>query len=262
MRQRRKQRSARFSRAPLRVEGLRVTLLIFDCDGVLVNSEIIALDALAKLLTALGRPSDLADCRGLFMGKSVKDVVAEIETMLGRPLPAEWGAQANAELLARLRRELRPVEGVAAAIARLPYPRCVASSSQPDRIHLSLAVTGLAPLFGERVFSATEVRNGKPAPDLFLYAARQCGYAPAQCIVIEDSPAGVSAARCAGMAAIGFAGASHADSVLAQALAAAGADIVLTKMADLPAAVESLRVGDDALPMTQRAGAAPQGRAS
>jgi HAD superfamily hydrolase (TIGR01509 family) len=218
-----------------------VTLLIFDCDGVLVDSEIIALDTLAKALTDLGRPCDFAECRRLFMGKSVKDVLAEIECMLGQPLPAEWGVSMNSGLLARFVAELRPVEGVAAAIAQLPYPRCVASSSQPERIDLSLAVTGLAPLFGERVFSAVAVAHGKPAPDLFLYAAQQCGFAPAQAIVIEDSPAGIIAARHAGMAAIGFAGASHADAQLAKALATAGASPVLTKMAELPAAVEALR---------------------
>jgi HAD superfamily hydrolase (TIGR01509 family) len=215
-----------------------VTLLIFDCDGVLVDSEIIALDSLARLLTALGRPSDLAECRRRFMGKSLKDVLADIEQMLGRPLSQESGAQANAELLDRLCRDLRPVEGVAEAIAQLPYARCVASSSQPERIRLSLEVTGLAPLFGECVFSAAEVEHGKPAPDLFLHAAAACGFAPAQCIVIEDSPAGITAARRADMNVIGFAGASHADVDLAQALAAAGAGTVIIKMADLPAAVE------------------------
>ena len=222
-----------------------MTLLIFDCDGVLVDSEIIALDGLANMLTALGQPIDRAACRRLFMGKSLKDVLAEIETMLGRPVPEACGAKAYAALLARLRRELQPVAGVAAAIARLAYPRCVASSSQPERIALSLAVTGLAPLFGGSVFSATEVTHGKPAPDLFLHAAARCAAAPADCIVIEDSPAGITAAGRAGMASIGFAGASHADAALAQALADAGAGAVLTAMADLPAAVERLRAAGD-----------------
>ena len=229
-----------------------MTLLIFDCDGVLVDSEIIALDSLAKMLTALGRPLDRAACRRLFMGKSLKDVLVEIETMLGRPLPDACGAEAHAALLERLRRELRPVEGVAAAIARLPYPRCVASSSQPERLSLSLTVTGLAPLFGGLVFSATEVKHGKPAPDLFLHAAARCGYGPAHCIVIEDSPAGIAAAGRAGMASIGFAGASHADHLLAEALAASGAEAVLTSMADLPMTVERLRAaGEPALQETQ-----------
>jgi len=218
-----------------------VTLLIFDCDGVLVDSESIALQLLAAALTDLGLPHAFDDCRRLFMGKSVKDVLAEIETKLGGPMPGGWGAAMNARLLARLEEELEPVEDIAAAIAKLPYPRCVASSSQPDRIRLSLEVTGLAPLFGARIFSATEVKNGKPAPDLFLYAAKECGAAPEQAIVIEDSTAGIIAARRAGMAAIGFAGASHADAHLAKSLAEAGADAVILKMADLPETIEKIR---------------------
>ncbi|HEY1735465.1 MAG TPA: HAD family hydrolase, partial [Methylovirgula sp.] len=200
-----------------------MTLLIFDCDGVLVDSEIIALDMLAKALNDLGLPHSFEDTRARFMGKSVKDVLVEIETMLGHSLPPDWGQGMNMVLLNRLRNELLPVEGVKDAIAALPYPRCVASSSQPERIRLSLDVTGLAPLFGDRIFSATQVDHGKPAPDLFLYAAKTCGALPAETIVIEDSPAGITAARRAGMKAIGFAGARHADARLAEALHSAGA---------------------------------------
>jgi HAD superfamily hydrolase (TIGR01509 family) len=228
-----------------------VTLLIFDCDGVLVDSEIIALDALAKLLTGLGLPMTVVECRQRFMGKSVKDVLAEIERLLGRPLPADWGQDANAALLARLATELQAVEGVAAVLNQLAYPRCVASSSPPERIHLSLAASGLAAYFGDHVFSAADVENGKPAPDLFLFAARQCGAAPSQSIVIEDSPTGIQAAQRAGMKSIGFAGASHADDELAAALAAAGADTVIGRMAGLPQVIESLRATH-----------IPQGRAS
>lgn len=232
-----------------------MTLLIFDCDGVLVDSEIIALDVLAAMLTALGRPSTREDCRTLFMGKSLKDVLEEIERLLGRPLPDDVGARMKTKLFAQFRRDLRPVAGVAEAIAKLPYARCVASSSQPERIALSLALTDLAPLFGRRVFSASQVARGKPAPDLFLYAAAQCGFAPDQTIVIEDSPAGIAAARSAGMAAIGFAGASHADASLAGMLAAAGTDIILTKMAELPATIEGLRAARAAPPVASRRGA-------
>ncbi len=108
-------------------------------------------------------------------------------------------------------------------------------------------MTGLAALFGDRIFSATDVAHGKPAPDLFLYAAEQCGTPAAQSIVIEDSPTGVIAAGRAGMAAIGFAGGRHADSRLAEALAGAGAWTVLGKMAELPAAIERLRAGQSPL---------------
>lgn len=223
-----------------------MTFLIFDCDGVLVDSEAIALEVLAQAVTALGYPTDAAECRSRFMGKSLKDVLAGIEALTGQKLPPDWGQAANTQLFARFAAELQPVAGIAAAIAALPYPRCVASSSQFDRIRLSLSITGLAPLFGANVFSATQVAHGKPAPDLFLYATKTCGFVPAETIVIEDSPSGITAALRAGMTPIGFAGASHADAALADALKAAGAAIVLTDMAELPAAVEGIRAAMNA----------------
>jgi HAD superfamily hydrolase (TIGR01509 family) len=219
-----------------------VTLLIFDCDGVLVDSEMIALDVLAKMLGELGWPIATAECRARFMGKSTSDVLAEIEEILGGPIPPELGERTKILLFERLRRELQPVRDVRAVISALPYRVCVASSSQPERIALSLEVTGLAPLFQGRVFSAAEVRHGKPAPDLFLHAVARLGVAPQQAIVIEDSPAGVIAAHRAGMGVIGFAGASHADSALAQMLREAGAKEIVGRMTELPAAIERLRV--------------------
>jgi HAD superfamily hydrolase (TIGR01509 family) len=218
-----------------------VTLLIFDCDGVLVDSEMIALGILAKMLNELGSPITLADCRLRFMGKSTADVLADVEEMLGRPVPAEVGEGMQTLLFERLRRELRPVRDVREVISALAYPVCVASSSQPERIALSLEVTGLVPFFAGRIFSASEVRHGKPAPDLFLHVAARLRVEPGAAIVIEDSPAGVTAARRAGMGVIGFAGASHADADLAAMLFAAGASEVLTRMTDLPAAIERLR---------------------
>jgi HAD superfamily hydrolase (TIGR01509 family) len=142
--------------------------------------------------------------------------------------------------MARFRHELRPVQGVADAVACLPYPRCVCSSSSPERIALSLEVTGLAPLFGEHVCSAAQVRNGKPAPDLFLFAARTVRESPSQTIVIEDSVLGIEAARAAGMTSIGFAGASHVTEDLTAGLAAAGADAIVATMAELPKVVVKL----------------------
>jgi HAD superfamily hydrolase (TIGR01509 family) len=220
-----------------------MTLLIFDCDGVLVDSEVIAFDVLRQMLATLGKPMSLAECRERFMGRRTPDVLAEIEKELGRPIPADMGARMKALLFERFRRELHPVAGVKDAIAHLEEPICVASSSSLERIALSLDVTGLAPLFGNHVFSAEQVAEGKPAPDLFLFAAKSMGVAPRETIVIEDSSAGVLAARRARMAVIGFAGASHADDTLVTALQAAGADAVLTSMADLPGTIEKLRAG-------------------
>src|SRR5262249_4160683 len=150
--------------------------------------------------------------------------------------------QSRELLFDRFRQSLKPVAGVADAIAALPYARCVASSSSFDRLRLALDVTGLAPLFGAHVFSATQVERGKPAPDLFLLAAKQMGGEAAQCIVIEASPLGVEAGRAAGMRVIGFAGASHATEALADKLSAAGADRVIQAMRDLPRCVEALKV--------------------
>jgi HAD superfamily hydrolase (TIGR01509 family) len=217
-----------------------MTLLIFDCDGVLVDSEVLAHAAVAELMGSLGRPMNLEEAFTIFAGRRLRDVLAEMETRLSVPIPPDAAEQAGRNLLERFRRELQPVAGVKAAIEALPYARCVASSSTPERLRVSLQVTGLAPLFGSRVFSAEQVTNGKPAPDLFLLAARSCGVSPAGCIVIEDSVLGIQAARAAGMGAVGFAGASHANAQLVEHLSASGADAVIRAMADLPGAVEAL----------------------
>jgi beta-phosphoglucomutase-like phosphatase (HAD superfamily) len=132
------------------------------------------------------------------------------------------------------------VNGVAATITSLPYRRCVCSSSAPERLRLSLEVTGLAPLFGNDVFSAAQVEHGKPAPDLFSFAARSLGETPSDAIVIEDSPLGIAAARAAGMRSIGFVGASHVASDLRERLQTAGADLVIDAMVDLPDAIATL----------------------
>lgn len=220
-----------------------MTLLIFDCDGVLVDSEVIAFDVLGQMLASLGKPLSMAECRRRFMGRRTPEVLAEIEQELGHSIPADMGARMKMLLFERFRRELKPVAGVKEVLAQIQRPICVASSSGPDRIALSLDVTGLAPFFDNHVFSAEQVARGKPAPDLFLFAANAMGAEPQESIVIEDSPAGVHAARCAGMGILGFAGASHADASLAEALRVAGAEAVLTRMVDLPATLAQFSAG-------------------
>jgi HAD superfamily hydrolase (TIGR01509 family) len=219
---------------------MNARMLIFDCDGVLVDSELLANATLAELMTSLGHPMTTEQAVETFAGRRLPEVLALAETLLGAPIPADVGEQAGRALLARFRRELKPVAGVREAIEGLAWPRCVASSSTRERLTLSLAVTGLAPLFGERVFGGDQVERGKPAPDLFLLAARSLDVAPADCLVIEDSPLGIRAARAAGMSSIGFAGASHATGALAEQLKQNGADIVIRAMTELPAAVEKL----------------------
>ncbi|MFZ1195445.1 MAG: HAD-IA family hydrolase, partial [Pseudolabrys sp.] len=135
---------------------------------------------------------------------------------------------------------LKPVKGVREVLSALPYPRCVASPSTRERLQLSLEVTDLAELFGDRVFSVEQVEQGKPAPDLYLFAARSVGARPADCIVIEDSTLGTRAAVAAGMGTVGFVGASHADPELAHQLRMAGARTVVTSMSDLPGAIKDV----------------------
>ena len=216
--------------------------LIFDCDGVLVDSEVIAHQTLLDVLIPLGFTMTLEESFRVFAGRSLKDTIAVIEQRLGHAIPDDIMSRARDLLFARFRTDLKPVVGVKDAIDSMPYPRCAASSSSPDRLRLALEVTGLAPLFGDRVYSATQVARGKPAPDLFLLAARLMQTDPGRCFVIEDSPLGVEAGRAAGMRVIGFAGASHASADLAQVLAAAGAHRVVRAMRELPPCVEAVKV--------------------
>jgi HAD superfamily hydrolase (TIGR01509 family) len=213
-------------------------LIIFDCDGVLVDSEIVAHGLLAQMMTDLGHTITTAEAVQKFAGRSLVDTLSLIEADLGRSIPDDLGQRYGRLLLERLRRDLQPIAGVKAAIEALPYPRCVASSSSLERIRMSLEATGLASLFGANIFSATQVAHGKPAPDLYLFAATKMGVAPKHCVVIEDTAHGVTAGRAAGMKVVGFTGAAHATNDAAQCLAAAGACRVISSMDDLPATVQ------------------------
>src|SRR4051794_24688324 len=187
-------------------------LVIFDCDGVLVDSEMLACDVQARAPAEYGLALTGADVARRFLGTSAGDMRAALESDLGRPLPDDHETRCSAELFALFRRELKPVQGIGRIVAALRaanHPRCVASSSSPERIALALDLAGLRDDFGPNVFSSTQVRRGKPAPDLFLYAADAMGFPPSRCIVVEDSVNGVMAATSAGMLALGFLGGSH-----------------------------------------------------
>ena len=184
-------------------------LVIFDCDGVLVDSELLAVEALCEVLAAAGvpaKPAMIARCFGMKQA----DILRSVERDTGVAVPdgvadALWPATR-----VLFDQSLRPMPGVADFIARLgDRPRCVASSSSLERIRFSLAKTGLAEFFGEHVFSSQMVARGKPAPDLFLFAAERMGVDPGRCAVIEDSTFGVQGARAAGMRALGFLGGAH-----------------------------------------------------
>lgn len=211
-----------------------VRLVIFDCDGVLVDSEPVACRVMARELTRIGYPITPEDCLARFTGISIASVMAKIEADRGRPLPAGFEERLREQDFAAFAAELRPVAGVEAMLDRLALPRCVASSGTPEKIRFTLTVTGLIGRFAPHLFSARMVARGKPAPDLFLYAADRMATPPAACLVVEDSVAGITAARAAGMRVFGFAGAGHAGPGYAEMLAAAGADAVFTAMAELP----------------------------
>jgi HAD superfamily hydrolase (TIGR01509 family) len=182
-----------------------VDLVIFDCDGVLVDSERLAVRVEARLITDLGWPLTEDDVLQRFVGRSDAYMHGEIERALGRPVP-DWQSRYVADLHAAFDAELQPVDGIHDALADLPYATCVASSGTHEKMKLTLGLTGLLPFFDGRIFSTTEVSRGKPAPDLFLHAAHRSGAEPERCVVVEDSRAGVEAARAAGMRALGYAG--------------------------------------------------------
>lgn len=209
-------------------------LVIFDCDGVLVDSEPLSMRVLLDTLRTAGLSLDPAIGYDLFLGRSLASIVKTLSEDFGVVLDAAALAEMRQRLYAAFRAELKPMPGIAAMLTALEIPFCVASSSQPERVELSLRATGLWPFFEGRLFSATMVSHGKPAPDLFLLAARVMGYDPAVCLVVEDSPAGISAARAAGMAVLGFTGGSHARGVEHHArLASLDPQDVVTNMRDL-----------------------------
>lgn len=207
------------------------SLVIFDCDGVLVDSEGIANRTLAAAVTDLGLAMDEAGSRREFVGLSMTSVMARIEAMTGRALPPDWLPALQARTYDGFRAGIEAMPGVGAAVDAIQaagIATCVASSGTPDKMALTLGLTGLAPRFAGRLFSAVEVRHGKPAPDLFLHAAARMGFAPTDAVVIEDSVPGVTGAVAAGMRAFGF-----ARDTDARLLAEAGAEI-FSDMADLP----------------------------
>jgi HAD superfamily hydrolase (TIGR01509 family) len=183
----------------------RFDLVIFDNDGVLVDSEPVANGVLARLLTGYGFPCTAEQSMAEFMGRSIAQVRALVEARLGAPLPADLEARYAGDLYPSFRRSLQPIPGVVEALQAIALPVCVASSGTHERIRLTLTCTGLWDRFGGRVFSAQDVERGKPAPDLFLHAAAALGVAPGRCAVVEDSPAGVTAANAAGMTSFAFA---------------------------------------------------------
>lgn len=201
--------------------------LIFDFDGVVADSEPLANTVLAELLTAAGAPTTLEQSYERYVGKQAHEIVAAVKAGHGLELPADFLDRLRAATFERFRQDLQPVVGVEAFIdAFAGWPKAIASSSAPDRLALSLDVLGLAERFGRHVYSAQQVPRGKPFPDLFLMAADALGAAPADCLVLEDSPSGVQAGRAAGMTVIGVLAGGHIRPGHAERLRAAGADFL------------------------------------
>ena len=207
-------------------------LLIFDCDGVLVDSEPIAARLTAEAVSELGWPMSAELAKAEFLGDTFSNIIRRVEEKIGRRVPADWPARSQASLLSALERELEPVAGVRGALETLAAAGAtlaVGSQGSQQKMQLTLSVTGLLPFFEGRVFSASQVKSPKPAPDLLLLVAETLGFPPARSIVIEDSTRGVKAALAAGMRILGY-----TASVGRDAIVAAGAEPI-DDLAKLPA---------------------------
>jgi HAD superfamily hydrolase (TIGR01509 family) len=216
-------------------------MVIFDCNGVLVDSEPLAAQVASQEFMRAGFALTPDIVARYFTGRRPADMIADVEAAAGRRLPADFAVTLQTETLKRFRGELKAAAHAAHALSWLRGPKCVASSSGIDRIRTSLETTGLLQYFEPYLFSAGEVRTGKPAPDLFLHAAAKMRVEPRNCIVVEDSPVGVAAGVAAGMRVIGFVGGSHAGVKLGEHLTSAGACAVITDMRALKGTVIDLR---------------------
>lgn len=192
---------------PVMTDG--IALVIFDCDGVLIDSEVLSTAVLAEMLRARGLAIDHRFALEHFVGHPYPIVAGKIATVTGEILPESFETDYRTALLARFERDLHPIPEIEAVLDQLAVPYCAATSSAPERARRSLAITGLASRFGEHVFTGSMVECAKPAPDLFLLAASRMNVAPDRCLVIEDSALGVAAARAAGMRVWMFTGGSH-----------------------------------------------------
>jgi HAD superfamily hydrolase (TIGR01509 family) len=216
-------------------------LVIFDCDGVLVDSELISCRAHSQTLARHGYAITEQQVLERFLGVSDREARLTIEAEIGRALPDDFEAQVKAATLQFYAGDLRAIANVGEAIAAIDLPKCVASSGTPEKIRHGLTCADLYDVLAPHIFSATQVKHGKPAPDLFLFAAEQMRTSPARCIVIEDSVAGVTGALAAGMRVLGFHGGSHCRPGHAEKLRAAGAAIIFDDMRQLPGLVLSGR---------------------
>jgi len=217
-----------------------IDLIIFDCDGVLVDSEVIACRVYADVLSRHGYPITADQVFERFLGRSTRQATLEIETDLGHALPDEYHEQLQKELFGAFEAELEAIGGIHDVLDRVAQRVCVASSGSQQRMRVSLGSTGLYERLAPNIFSASQVKNGKPAPDLFLFAAGEMKVPPERCVVVEDSVAGIAGAKAAGMTVFGFHGGSHCLPGYAAPLRQAGADLTFDDMRQLPELVRHL----------------------
>lgn len=217
-------------------------LVIYDCDGTLVDTETIYAEINLKAYHAIGLTHWTLDLYvDTMVGLPVEEGRKIIEREYGRPLPADFDANIERQAHDRIHRDLKPLPGVIEAVQMIEGPRCVASSTSISPLKRNLRTAGLIDLFDPHVFSASQVARGKPHPDVFLFAAEQMGVRPDKCLVIEDSAAGVTAARAAGMHVVGFTGVAHDKARIAGKLREAGAGIVIDHMNEWPGLVRRIR---------------------
>jgi len=212
----------------------QVDLVIFDCDGVLVDSEVISCRAHAETLTRHGYPITADQVLERFLGVSDREARMMIETEIGLSLPGDFETQMNQAALQCYAEDLQTIPFIGEAVAAIGLKKCVASSGTPEKIRHGLDCTGLYDLFAPHIFSASQVERGKPAPDLSLFAAEQMQSAPARCVVIEDSLPGITGGLAAGMTVLGFHGGSHCRPGYADTLRAAGVIATFDDMRQLP----------------------------
>ena len=215
--------------------------IIFDFDGVLADSEVLSNSVLAEIVTELGVPTTVDDAYRTYMGKRLEEVIETIEKVVGRKLHGDFADAYQIRTFDAFRKHLKAVDGAREFIdAWCRVPLCIASSSSPERLAVSLEALNMTALFAGRVFSASQVARGKPHPDIFLYAAEQLGVSPGTCIVIEDSVGGVTAGRAAGTTVIGFTAAGHIQPGHDAKLREAGADHVVASFAELDRIIRPL----------------------
>lgn len=224
-------------------------LVIFDCDGVLVDSEIVAARVEAEMITAAGYEIAADEIMERYAGLTFRDILLRIEAEAQVPFQATLIDQVEAATDRRLRTELRAIDGAGQAVAATPPPRCICSNSSPERLSAMLGKTGLLPLFGDNVFSALAIptRRTKPAPDVFLFAAERMSADPAKTFVIEDSVHGIAGAKAAGMRVIGFTGAGHSYAGHADRLTDAGAETVISRWSDFRPVIKALSEWSEAV---------------